>query len=330
MHAAEFEQFLGKIPFLTAKQIEALETRVTRRRQSNQSLTVIEAVRAGAPCPKCRSPGTVRNGHARGLQRYLCRPCGSTFSKATGSPLSRLRSKRRFIEQGRVMAAGLTLRDAAEEMGVALSTAFRWRHRFLECAQTHQGRGLSGLLEADETFFRENSKGCKTLKRDARNRGGARMMRSKGKPAIAAQVTVLVLRMRGQPYTADHVLPEFSTTEMVNALRPMVGPDALLCTDGGGAFRTVEKDLAIKVEAVAVFGKSHARAGADAVYHVQSVNNYHERLKSWLNGELRGVATKYLPNYLAWMRMFEWFKADLNPEYFVLTGLGTQLINTQR
>jgi transposase-like protein len=330
MRAEEFEGFLGKIPLLTAKQLEELEHRVTDLHRGNQSLAVIETVRKSAPCPTCHSPGAVKNGHARGLQRYLCRPCGRTFSKATGSPLSHLRKKNRFIEQGRVMAAGMTLRDAAAEMGVAVSTAFRWRHRFLQSAQTHQGRALSGLLEADETFFRENSKGRHTLKRKARNRGGARMMRSKGKPAEADQVSVLVLRMRGQPYTADHVLPEVSTTEIVNALREMVAPDALLCVDGGGAFRTVEKELMVKVEAVPVYGTTHTRAGPDAVYHVQSVNNYHERLKSWINAELRGVATKYLPNYLAWMRMFEWFKADRNPEYFLLTGLGIQLINTQR
>ncbi len=38
------------------------------------------------------------------------------------------------------------------------------------------------------------------------------------------------------------------------------------------------------------------------VYHVQTVNNYHQRLRGWVNGQLRGVSTKYMPNYLAWMR----------------------------
>ena len=84
----------------------------------------------------------------------------------------------------------------------------------------------------------------------------------------------------------------------------MVALDALLYVDGGGAFRTVEKELMVKVEAVPVHGTMHTRAGPDAVYHVQSVNNYHERLKSWINAELHGVATKYLPNYLAWMLTF--------------------------
>ena len=39
------------------------------------------------------------------------------------------------------------------------------------------------------------------------------------------------------------------------------------------------------------------------MYHIQSVNNYHERMKTWINSRMRGVATKNLPNYLAWMRM---------------------------
>lgn len=66
----------------------------------------------------------------------------------------------------------------------------------------------------------------------------------------------------------------------------------------------------------------------EGVYHVQSVNSYHQRLRTWINGDLRGVATKYMPNYLAWMRVTEWYKSDLKPEYFVISGLGRQLINT--
>ncbi|MDO8415574.1 MAG: IS1595 family transposase, partial [Agitococcus sp.] len=41
-----------------------------------------------------------------------------------------------------------------------------------------------------------------------------------------------------------------------------------------------------------------------------------------------GVATKYLPHYLAWMRVQEWFKNELRPEHFVISGLGKQIINT--
>jgi hypothetical protein len=39
------------------------------------------------------------------------------------------------------------------------------------------------------------------------------------------------------------------------------------------------------------------------------------------------VATKYLDNYLAWLRMWEWFKDGVKPEHFIVSGLGQQIIN---
>lgn len=35
------------------------------------------------------------------------------------------------------------------------------------------------------------------------------------------------------------------------------------------------------------------------LYHIQNVNGLHSRLKQWIN-RFKGVATKYLDNYLAW------------------------------
>ncbi len=66
----------------------------------------------------------------------------------------------------------------------------------------------------------------------------------------------------------------------------------------------------------------------EQIYHVQSVNRYHEVLKTWINRELQCVSTKYLPNYLAWMRMRQWFKGDLRAEHFVISGVGKTTINT--
>lgn len=40
------------------------------------------------------------------------------------------------------------------------------------------------------------------------------------------------------------------------------------------------------------------------IYHVQHVNNFHNRLKTWMD-RFKGVATKYLDNYLYWFRWLE-------------------------
>jgi hypothetical protein len=40
------------------------------------------------------------------------------------------------------------------------------------------------------------------------------------------------------------------------------------------------------------------------IYHIQHVNEYHTRLKKWMN-RFQGVATKYLDNYLFCHRFLE-------------------------
>ena len=42
---------------------------------------------------------------------------------------------------------------ALAELGVAPSTAFRWRHRFLQLTQPVKALVLTGVVEADETDF---------------------------------------------------------------------------------------------------------------------------------------------------------------------------------
>ena len=55
-------------------------------------------------------------------------------------------------------------------------------------------------------------------------------------------------------------------------------------------------------------------------YHIQNVNAYHHRFKSWLD-RFHGVATKYLPNYLAGCRVMDQ-KQNLTPEKLLHSALG--------
>ena len=50
------------------------------------------------------------------------------------------------------------MKTSAERCGVAGSTAFRWRHRFLR-AVTAGAIKLRGIVEADETFVLSSRKG---------------------------------------------------------------------------------------------------------------------------------------------------------------------------
>ena len=303
----------------------------------NQGTQALESSRAGLGCPHCAAQSTVKNGRSAGLQRYCCRSCGKFFNAATNTPLSRLRNKERFFQMGECLRKGLTLKECAKELGVDESTALRLRHRFLSAVVTHQPKELTGLVEADETYFRELQKGSRkliargttSLVRKARSRGGKPKSLSKlGKSASRKDlVPVLVGRLRGQPHVADMVLQAMNKSQAVDALKSWTGPDTFLCTDGSGTLQQAAAELHLASKHVPV---SCPSSGKEQIYHVQSVNRYHEVLKTWINRELRGVSTKYLPNYLAWMRMRQWFKDDLRPEHFIISGVGKQMFNTCR
>jgi hypothetical protein len=88
-------------------------------------------------------------------------------------------------------------------LGIARSTAFRWRHHLLALPKTIQAKSLVGIAETDETYFLQSFKGlCKGLTRSARKRGGSAAKRGVSKE----QIPVLVTHDRAGS-TADAILP---------------------------------------------------------------------------------------------------------------------------
>ena len=179
-------------------------------------------------CPHCAGTRIVRNGSASGLQRYKCRACQRTFNALSKTPLARLRMKAKWLQQEDMLARGLIIRIATAELGVAPSTAFGWRHRFLQLAQPVKAPTLTGAVEADETFLR-SSKG-QFPGRTPRKRGGRASRKDRGEDLIP----VLVARDRSGA-TADFLLEAVSKDCLSEVLKPRLNADAILCTDGSAA-----------------------------------------------------------------------------------------------
>lgn len=59
------------------------------------------------------------------------------------------------------------------------------------------------------------------------------------------------------------------------------------------------------------------------VYHIQNVNAYDSRLKTWMK-RLHGVATKYLEHYLGWRRWLERWGQDNSPRVGLYAALGRE------
>lgn len=88
--------------------------------------------------------------------------------------------------------------------------------------------------------------------------------------------------------------------QLEKAIGSKLSNENILCTDSWRAFKTY---AAGKGMAIHQF-KSDGKVRTKGLYHIQNVNNYHRRLKGWIQ-RFNDVATKYLDNYLTWFQVLE-------------------------
>ncbi len=314
MKSAEFLQWVTAIHKLDHHQRLLLSEALHRQSDEFNVLELIEAsFDTKNACPHCGCSELYRHGVISGLQRYYCKHCHKTFNALTGTPLTRLRDKSKWLGYLAAMAQSQTVRQSATDVGVHRNTSFRWRHRFLNWISQDRPAALHGITEADEMYLLESYKGQRNLDRKARQRGGRACKRG----ISDEQICILVARDRsGQ--TLDFVTGNgpLTKTLLTASLKPVLDADALLVSDANPTYATFCKAEGLSHEVVNLSQGQRV----NGAFHVQNVNAYHSRFKLWL-GRFHGVATKYLPNYLGWRRAFE-KHCQVKPEYLLNAALG--------
>lgn len=253
---------------------------------------------AGVGCVHCGSTSVKRNGKYRARQRYLCHDCGKSFNDMTNTPISGTRYPHKWLKYFEMMVKGYTLPKIAEELELHLSTAFYWRHKILFALRSLGFQSLQGIIESDETFFKESLKGREVVDRKPKKRGGKDPKRGISNLKIA----VVVAQDRNGNVIAQKAGTGRVRAEEINAvIGSYIEPSSLLCSDTATNYKKFAKIKGLKHETINISKDGYVKKG---IYHIQRVNAYHKRLKQWMI-RFQGVATKYLDNYLYWFRTLE-------------------------
>ena len=77
-------------------------------------------------CPRCKRRDAVKNGKARGSQRYKCKACGFQFTRQT----TRGRPPWQRALSVFLYCRGVSISDIARMFSVAPSTIFKWIRKF--------------------------------------------------------------------------------------------------------------------------------------------------------------------------------------------------------
>lgn len=236
MDGAEvFSRIINALSSLSVGMRRALRAQTEDMDDAETTRLMIETFGAGAKtCPNCGDAARHRHGSSCGLQRYRCLGCGRTYNALSGSPLTRLKHRNLWLKYAFALSAQMTVRQAAEYCKIAKNTSLHWRHRFTNALAGSQANCLSGIVEADEVFFRENHKGARRLGRPALRRGT---------PAVRAaqkrRLTAVLIAPDRSRATIVQRLQAHSQQEIHKALKKALAKDALLCTDGFGYYETL-------------------------------------------------------------------------------------------
>ena len=269
---------------------------IEKKTDTEKILNIVNSIAIKiSKCPHCESNNVRKFGTKDGIQRFQCRDCRKTYNSLTGTPLARLHKRDQWLHMASALNDSISLDKTAVRCNIAHSTAFRWRHIFLATASREMSETLDGIVEADETYFPRSHKGEHLDDEEPRRRGG---ISCRGISQNLVGVLVAVDRLGG---VVDGILDNASTKAVTKVLKDHLSPRTKLCIDGGSALWGFVSQNNVSF---AMMPSGKYVSEYDPIFHIQTVNAYHSRLKSWIQ-RFRGVATKYLKSYLGWFRKFE-------------------------
>jgi transposase-like protein len=317
MERSQFERVKAHVTAATAGQILELEE-VIQRVIAQQFTEMALARRTRQTlqtriCPLCQGNNIVLHGKDRnGRQRFKCRGCRRSYNILTGTPMARARKPEKWGEYLVCMTEHMSVRKiVASGIGVHQVTAWRWRHRFLQAAANDNTAILSGVVEANETFFPRSfkgSRGWKTGKPPA-NRAARPRAWGPAKPGLSHEQVPVLTALDNSCGVFEAILE--SLTDIEAALEGRIAAGSVLCSDGRAAYVRVADNAyaehytvffpdptqnAVNMNPVASSARKPGRLG------LGRVNSHHQKLKHLINEQCRGVATIYLGNYLGWHR----------------------------
>lgn len=315
----------------TKKQAAKISAKSNTKRQLEKAVITlkqdsIEKARFsdGLCCIKCGAvEGIVKNGKRKnGQQKYKCKNCGYYFSDTKDSILS---GTHKSIEVWETfiwcMNEGYTVRKAANRCGIAKHTSWIWRHKVLNALRETEETRLGGIVEADDTFFLLSYKGNHKYEgdfyelygRNARKRGGENSVRgiSHEQACVACGVD------RGfHSYSKVAGTAALTSKRVKEVFTGIIQEESVLCVDGVTSYRKFAQENHIQLENIESTKKKKG------VYHLNNVNSFHSIIKGFIR-TYKGVATKYLNNYLIWCNWLKRKKMsdDLRIEIMLNTAL---------
>ncbi|HOJ24714.1 MAG TPA: IS1595 family transposase [Bacteroidales bacterium] len=247
----------------------------------------IKAMSTGVLCPDCNSSHVIKNGLQSGVQNYRCKTCGRQFRVTTGTFMYGVHEKAKMLEYIKCMSAGMSLRESARIAHISLTTSFFWRHRILCALQSFEDNvNFFGVVELEELLMNYSEKGKK--KREKKELKKLKKKKPTKVAVLAAtdrSGNILFKKLEDKRVQAEHIS---------DFLKSRISDNSVICGSNKKAFKTVNAE---HIKHKEITNKNKMKQG---IYSVSTIHKKITDFVGWIYYKFRGVATKYLTNYIMW------------------------------
>ncbi len=247
----------------------------------------IKAMSTGVLCPDCNSSHVIKNGLQSGVQNYRCKTCGRQFRVTTGTFMYGVHEKGKMLEYIKCMSAGMSLRESARIVHISLTTSFFWRHRILCAMQSFEDNvNFFGVVELEELLMNYSEKGKKKLdKKEVKKLKKKKPTKVAVLAATDRSGNILFKKLEDKRVQADHIS---------DFLKSRISDNSVVCGSNKKAFKTVNAE---HIKHKEITNKNKMKQG---IYSVSTIHKKITDFVGWIYYKFRGVATKYLTNYIMW------------------------------
>lgn len=213
-------------------------------------------------CPACNSDKVVGFGYNGKIKRFKCKECGKTFTLFTGTILE----KTKYHWDIWVKVVEMTLNNIPMEHiqqtliadfgldGLDYKTVFLWRHKIINALANLPMPKLSGIIQVDETFFREGQKGSRHL--ESTVKGETRKPRYGRRPSkygvMGNEFANVVCMTDLNGYTVSKVigLGKLTVETFTELFDEYIESPSYMCSDGNAVYREYcnLKDISLYVK----------------------------------------------------------------------------------
>lgn len=241
-------------------------------------------------CPHCSCSHTVKYGTNSGKQRYKCHDCKRTFSDLTNTPVYRTHHPEKWETFIRCTINGLSLRAAAREIKVSYVTLFYWRHKPLSAVKKIDQSRMKGYFEVENFFLKFSKKGKRQIENNKeRVHGRCLKFFQLDRDSVCV---VNVMDYHKNIYSMAIGTGRMNSRDINDLFSKLLNENRFACSRPKSFFALF-------------FKRANIIEVKRSLDENSEVLKYRTECLDWLS-KFKGVATKYLNNYLS---LFKFIKS---------------------